>query len=184
MSYLPLIPGGNRNKPKFVATVELLTGALSSICQTLQDMPRMFDIDHAVGEQLDMVGEWVGFSRRVSVPLTGVFFSWNTPGLGWNEGSWKGPFEASDGTVLLDDATYRTFLKIRIWTNYWHGDQGSAVAWAQAVVSGYFGATVTLLDNQNMTANLYVSGSPSAVVSALINQGFFPPRPLGVVVLP
>ena len=183
MTYADLIPSANNQQPKFMATVNLLTGVLAETAATTLSLPQAFDVDTAVGEQLDMVGEWVGFPRRVFVPLIGVFFSWNTTGLGWNEGSWKGPFETGDGTVLLDDTTYRTFLRIQILANYWHGDQGSPIAWAQGPVLSYFGATVALLDNQDMTATLYVSGTPNAVVNALINQGFFPPRPLGVTVI-
>ncbi|MGC7970039.1 DUF2612 domain-containing protein, partial [Salmonella enterica] len=70
-------------------------------------LPFDFDLDQAIGVQLDAVGEWVGISRNITVPLAGVYFSFDIAGLGFDQGVWKGPFDPDTGLTTLDDDTYR-----------------------------------------------------------------------------
>ena len=54
--YDSLITSEHLNSPKFVATVEAITSPLVSVQETLETIIPEFDIDSAVGVQLDIVG--------------------------------------------------------------------------------------------------------------------------------
>lgn len=73
--YTDRISNYHAGKPKFFAHVDLSTRPLIDIAQTMAGMISAFDIDTAVGKQLDILGEWIGRKRRVSTPISGVYFS-------------------------------------------------------------------------------------------------------------
>lgn len=60
---------------------------LSDVSDAMSGLIPEFDIDTAAGVQLDVVGEWVGRSRRVATPVTGIYFSWDTERVGWDQGA-------------------------------------------------------------------------------------------------
>ena len=66
--------------------MNLSTRPLIDVSSTMSGLVTAFDIDTAVGVQLDVVGEWVGRSRRVATPVTGIYFSWDTERVGWDRG--------------------------------------------------------------------------------------------------
>ena len=66
---------------------------LCGVDELLQELRTAFDLDTAIGRQLDAVGVRVGRTRHLHTPLEGVYFSWNTEGVGWNEGIWKGRYD-------------------------------------------------------------------------------------------
>lgn len=179
MDYTALITSEHRQKPKFSAMVALLTGATQQITDAANQLVSDFDVDLAIGAQLDAVGRWVGVSRRQSIPIPGVFFTWDDPDLGWNFGSWKGPFESTQGVVELDDATYRAVIKAKIGANYWDGtvadlNEIGLTALASLDVQCF------AIDNFDMSVTIYILGAPSAVVLELIKRGIVPPKPAGV----
>lgn len=176
--YLSLIPSYNREQPKFSALVALLTGACADIQTTVLGMVEKFDVDTAVGDQLDIIGLWVGFGRKQKLPLPNVFFSWNTLGLGWNQANWRGPFEPDEGLVVLDDDTYRAFLKGRIGANYWNGTNEGLLSLASALSA--LGVQCYVRDNFDMTVDVYIVGDPSAAVLELIKRNITPPKAAGV----
>ena len=51
------------------------------------------------GDDLDRTAKWVGITRRVEFENLD-FFSWNVPGLGWNEVNWKQANVNSNTTTL------------------------------------------------------------------------------------
>lgn len=176
--YLSLIPSFNREQPKFSAFASLLTGACTDIQNSLLGLTPAFDVDVAVGDQLDIIGLWVGFSRVQFLPLPNTFFSWNTLGLGWNEANWRGPFEPDEGIVSLDDETYRGFLKARISGNYWAGTNEGLVALAGDLSA--LGVQCFVIDNFDMTVDIYIVGTPTAAVLELIERDITPPKAAGV----
>ena len=58
--YLRRLSAYYRSKPKFNATVAALCGASAGLQDLYGAMPAAFDLDLAVGVQLDAVGRWVG----------------------------------------------------------------------------------------------------------------------------
>ncbi len=178
--YTSLITSEHAGKPKFAAMVAALSGAFAGLTNLYNSVPAAFDLDLALGVQLDIIGKWVGLSRNVSTPLTGVYFSFDTAGLGFDQGSWQGPFDPTQGVTTLDDATYRTMLRAKIGANSWDSTLGSF----QRIMSGVFatyGATCFATDNQDMSMTINIVGpTPPAVVVALLKGGYLSLKPEGV----
>ncbi|HGT8889870.1 TPA: DUF2612 domain-containing protein, partial [Escherichia coli] len=73
--YTELITNYHATKPKFLAHVDLMTQPLIDVAAATRGLITAFDIDSAVGVQLDILGLWIGRSRVVSQPISGVYFS-------------------------------------------------------------------------------------------------------------
>ncbi|NSX05101.1 DUF2612 domain-containing protein [Cupriavidus gilardii] len=177
--YTGLITSEHNHRPKFMAVVTALAQPMVDLMNVLGSMPNKFDLDQAVGVQLDAIGLWVGISRHVSVPLTDVYFSFDIDGLGFDQGAWKGPFDPDNGLTDLDDDTYRLVIRAKIGANHWDGTMESTVAILNTIFNG--DTHVFIQDNQNMTMTIGVSGRPpSAVFLALLAGGYIPLKPEGV----
>ena len=164
--YTGLITSEHREKPKFDALVALVAGSFADVNNAAASLNEAFDLDRAVGVQLDAVGLWIGLSRKVLVPISGVYFSFDTDGLGWEQGNWKGPYDPDAGITSLDDETYRTMLRAKIAANHWDGTLGNYREIMQQAFGG-FGVTVVPVDNQDMTMDVYFFGGvmPAVVIS-------------------
>lgn len=176
--YLDLITSQYRKKPNFTAMVGADVALPIRIQDLLTSMIPIFDVETAVGDQLDIIGEWVGITRNVAIPIDNVFFSWDeTTILGWDSGSWRPALAPSSITVLPDD-NYRILIKAKIAANQWDGTTDGAYAiWDQVFTS----ITILIQDNQDMTYNLaIVGGMIDAVTLALITGGYIPLKPEGV----
>ena len=177
--YTGLITSEHNQRPKFMATVSALAQSMVDLQNVLGSLPGKFDLDAAEGDQLDSVGEWVGISRYVATPLTGVYFSFDTAGLGFDQGSWKGPCDPDSGITRLDDGTYRLVIRAKIGANHWDGTLGSSKAILDSIFSG--GTFVFIQDNQDMSMTIGIAGTiPSAVFLALLAHGIIRLKPEGV----
>jgi len=145
----------------------------------LPSIPAAFDLDSAIGVQLAAVGLWAGTKPQVKTPLN-VYFSFDTPGLGFDQGNWQGPFDPSTGLTTLDDDTFRTLIRAKIAANSWDGTvPGAAAAYANLFAGT--GSSIFIQDNQDMTMTVGVSGAiPSALLRALFSGGYLPLKPEGV----
>ena len=177
--YTDLITSEHNKRPKFMAVVETLAEPMVDLQNVLSAMPGKFDLDNAVGDQLGTIGLWVGISRDVPVPLTGVYFSLDIDGLGFDQGSWKGPFDPDAGLTRLDDDTYRLVIRAKIGANHWDGTLESSKAILDSIFGG--GTFVFIQDNQDMSMTIGIAGViPSAVFLAVLANGFIPLKPEGV----
>ncbi|MEF0411055.1 DUF2612 domain-containing protein, partial [Escherichia coli] len=95
--YTELITNYHATKPLFFDHIDLSTRPLIDVSSTMSGLVTAFDIDTAVGVQLDTLGLWIGRSRIVSQPISGVYFSWDTDGLGYDQGVWQGPYDPDSG---------------------------------------------------------------------------------------
>src|SRR6516164_6772126 len=100
--YTSLITSEHSSKPRFSAMVAAVAQCFADQINVMQSIPAAFDLDQAIGVQLDAVGLWAGITRQVATPLS-VYFSLDTTGLGFDQGNWQGPFDPSSGLVSLDD---------------------------------------------------------------------------------
>ncbi|WP_419342816.1 DUF2612 domain-containing protein [Achromobacter sp. PD1] len=177
--YLGLITALHRDKPKFSAMVGAVSQSFVDAQAVFAGFIPGYDLDLAVGVQLDAIGLWVGVSRHVRTPLEGVYFSLDVSGLGFDEGVWKGPFDPDSGVTTLDDDTYRLLIRAKIGANHWDGTlDGSA-----AILKLIFGDSthVFIQDNGDMSIDIGVAGvRPSAVFLALLVGGYIPIKPEGV----
>src|SRR5271170_4273864 len=121
----------------------------ADISNLLQFITSNFDLDFAVGVQLDTLGILIGVSRQV-------------------------PFQPSDSvSPILDDPTYRILLRATIANNQWDGKIGSLYPiWAQL----FPGGQITIVDNQDMTALIVMTGTFSSIIQDLITNGMIVPR--------
>lgn len=177
--YTSLITSEHVSKPRFAAMVAAVAQCFVDQINVMQSIPAAFDLDTAVGVQLDAVGLWAGITRQLKLPLN-VYFSLDTVNLGFDQGSWQGPFDPSAGLVSLDDATFRTLIRAKIAANSWDGTiPGAAAAYANLLNGS--GSYIFIQDNMDMTMTVGISGAiPSAVLRALISGGYLHLKPEGV----
>lgn len=159
--------------------VAAVSAAFVDQTNTVVLMKEVFDLDKAVGDQLDAVGVRVGIYRRVNTPLSGVYFSFDVDGLGFDQGVWKGPFDPDSGVTILDDETYRLLIRAKIGANQWDGTVENSRRILELIFNG--ASHVYVQDNQDMTMTIGVSGQPpSALFMALLTGGYIPVKPEGV----
>lgn len=182
--YTDRITNYHRGKTRFVQHVDLSTRALSDVSGTLLGLIAAFDIDSAVGVQLDTLGEWIGRSRHVRQPISGIYFSWDSDGLGYDQGVWQGPYDPDNGYTSLSDEIYRVILKAKIAINNWDGTNDALPAILDAALVGS-GLRMQIVDNQDMTIAVWVF--PETDISAVsleligaIRQGYLTVKAAGV----
>lgn len=130
--FLNLISSEHRNKPKFIATVTASVQPFVDCINQALEMPALFDVDTAVGDQLDIVGQYIGLTRNIIADAAQSYFSLDTPGAGFDQAVWQPPPPVVPQTAViqLDDNDYRTLLLARIQANYWDGTRdGAYAAW-------------------------------------------------------
>jgi len=152
--YMNLLTSEYRSSPKLIAFLTMLLKKFDDISQCQVAMDMAFDVDNAIGEQLDAVGAIVGANRTVG-------------------------FQPSGGvSPVLDDATYRIYIKARAAQNQWDGKIDSL----QAIWETLFPSrTIAIGDNQNMTASIFLTGTFTSIEQDLIVNGYIVPRPEGVL---
>lgn len=177
--YTSLITSEHVSKPRFSAMVAAVAQCFADQINVMQSIPAAFDLDTAVGVQLDAIGLWAGLTRQVKTPLN-VYFSLDAANLGFDQGNWQGPFDPATGLTSLDDATFRTLIRAKIAANSWDGTvPGAAAAYANLFTGS--GSNIFIQDNQDMTMTVGVSGAiPSALLRALISGGYLHLKPEGV----
>lgn len=131
--YLSKIPPEHAGDANLIAEATLLLQPLVDVQVVTNSIPSLFDLDVAAGVQLDATGAWAGISRNVPVAIPNPWFSFDTQGLGFDQGYWFGPFDGI-GLVALDDTTYRRLIRAKIAANNCNGLQASL----QAALTAYF----------------------------------------------
>lgn len=152
--YLNLLTSEYRNSPKLNALLYLLLKKLDDVTTCMVQLDTAFNVDTAVGVQLDGLGQVVQAARTVA-------------------------FQPSGGvSPVLDDETYRILIKAKIAANQWNGTIDSLYSvWQQL----FPGGQIVIADQQNMTANIILTGSFTSIVQDLITHGYIVPRPEGVL---
>ncbi len=140
--------------PKFNALLYVLLKKFDDVSQVLVQLDTALDLDSAEGAQLDMLGSVVGANRTVG-------------------------FQPSGGvSPVLDDATYRIYIKAKIAQNQWDGTTSSLYPiWRALFPNG----SIIIIDNQNMTADITLTGTFTSIIQDLIVNGYVIPRPEGVL---
>jgi hypothetical protein len=175
--YVALVASQHADKPKFMALLAMLAQPIADIIAVMESIPAAFDLDQAVGAQQDVVGQWVGGSRNITVPLPNVYFSLDGANLGLDQGTLQGPFDPTTGLLSLPDPQYRTLLRAQIASNHWDGTIPSAyTAWNTLFNGTGFG--ILIQDNNNMSFVYVLTGSvPDAVTLALFTGGYLTLKP-------
>lgn len=116
----------------------------------------VFDLDLAVGDQLDILGDIIGAERVVPFK----------------------PTNPNDSSTL-DDATYRILLKATLGANFWNGTNGELqTLWQQL----FPGGSISIYDHQDMSFTVAMAGTFTSIIQDMITHDMIVPRPEGVLV--
>lgn len=152
--YLNLFTSQYKLSPKLQKWARLAWQPIDDLTTCIQSMSLQFQIQNAIGVQLDTLGEQIGISRTVG-------------------------FQPSGGvSPILDDPTYRILLLARIAWNSWDGRLVSLPnIWKTMFPTG----RLIVNDNQNMTCTIILTGTFSSILQDLVTNGYIVPRPEGVL---
>jgi hypothetical protein len=132
-----------------------LTGVLNFIdpvTAILTNSTQYFDLDTAVGVQLDFVGKLTGVTRILS-------------------------FQPTEGSPVLSDKDFRFLIRAQIAKNHWNGTlEHLNVIWNTVGLD----LGLNIIDNQDMTMTVVVNGTMSTIQKELITHGLVVPKPQGV----
>lgn len=132
--YTTRITPWQSGRPRFVETVRATVEPIADAGSIAASLPAAFDLDTAIGAQLDAVGVRIGRDRNVRIPVPNAYFSLDVEGLGLDQGAWKEAFSDLTAIYQLDDETYRRLLRANILAKRWDG----TVPDAQAVFDTFF----------------------------------------------
>ena len=150
--YIELITSQYQNSPKYKKWVERLLTPYIDTQKLASTLYTYFDIDKAIGKQLDMLGEVVGVKRLL-------------------------PFQPSEGNPLLVDEDYRFLLKAQILRNVWNGtNQHIYEIWNEL----HSDIAIAIIDNQDMTVTALFIGDLNELQQEMIKYGMIVPKAQGV----
>lgn len=172
-----MVTSEHQDAPRFLASLAAAIQPFADQLVNLQALPTLFDLDTAVGVQLDAVGLWIGKTRQLAIPITNVFFTWDTVSLGWNQAVWQGPFDPTGSITVLGDPLFRLLLKAEVAANQWDGSIPQAYA---DLIKLFAPLTIKIKDNENMSMIFTLTGTTDAVTKALFTTGALTLRPAGV----
>jgi hypothetical protein len=180
--YLNLVTSEYQKQPNFNAMLSFMVAVQVQVQALLNSMITIFDLSTPpVGSQLDIIGEWVGVSRNVNIPISGVYFSWDGSNfaVGWDYGTWQPSNLPTSITTLPDDA-YLNLIQATIAANNWDGTTtGAYQIWAKVFPQ----FIILIQDNCNMTYDLaIIGGIVDSLTLALITGGYIQLRPEGVAI--
>lgn len=185
LDYTELITSEHKDRPKFSAMVDAVSGAWASLYDETLSIPAAFDLDTAVGAQLDVIGEWVGQTRIIPNVLVVLFFGFqdNPAALPYGEegnlsvgGRFLEEGEPESGTTVLADPEYRTILRAKIVRNNSFGSTADIVR----SLAFIFDAPAVISDPGIMAIGVAIGRPLTLVEQAIITGLDILPRPAGV----
>lgn len=193
-----------KEQPVFDRYVQLLTKAQIELEGTFKDLLQLRDIDTATGAQLDIIGRIVGQDRELIAADLYDFFGMqgaiNAFPMGdFNDPTLGGIFYSYGielgGNVELDDETYRSFIRAKIFKNITNStpeqfitaiklifglDKVSIIQDGDGVATVLLGGQLTNFQRVLLTYISYSQGYPSRLipktVGVRINFGEFLPN--------
>ena len=152
--YTGLITSQYRRATNFLAWLTASLQMLDDLDVLSTEMlTKSFDLDNAVGDQLDLLGDILGQQRHL-------------------------PFDPTDGSdPELPDELYRGILRFKIGVNSWDGQVGTIhYLWNQLFPE----VALDFDDNQDMSCTITFTGYLPRLVTDMINNDLLLPRPEGV----
>ncbi len=151
--YYNVITSQHRTKPKYMALLKAILKPLDDLSKCLGTYDYHFDVNFAVGKQLDIIGDIVGAHREVD-------------------------FILEDGTTTLNDEDYRFYVKSKILQNHWNGTREHLF---QIWDIMFPDTELNLIDNMDMSCDVKVKiDSLTKNQISMLYNGMLIPRPSGV----
>lgn len=153
--YLKLITSEYAKKPLFNEYVETFLKKISPTVDNLNEFDILFNLETAVGDQLDAIGSLLSVSRNL-------------------------PTDNENVPATLDDDLYRKVLKSAIYKYHWDGTRKGL----EEILNIIFpNVPVDFVDNQDMSYTVRVIDPTfSQTDLALLQLGYILPKPSGVKV--
>lgn len=152
-AYLKLITSEYSTKPLFNAYVAAFLNMLSPDVDMYNSFNGLFNIDAAVGDQLDKIGQLLNASRQL-------------------------PIVDADIPSVLNDEYYRTVLKSKIMASQWDGTREGLEEILNTLLPN---ANYDIIDSQDMNYQVaLLDKSLDATLQALLFQGYILPKPAGI----
>lgn len=157
--YAGLITSQYSGLPRYQAVVQVLTNPFVDLQQKLDALSRDLDLDYAIGDQLDIIGGWVGLTRKLPSAITGTYLEWDgLAAVGFDGGRWQGAYDPATGLVSMGDEEFRRLIKTKIRVNFWDGSMEQLISiWDEFLPSDRNGMIV---DNGDMTLSFGYEGGP------------------------
>lgn len=180
--YLELVTMFHRQRPKYMATLAATLQPIVDAYNFIESIPSYFDLDTAIGVQLDVVGQWINLARKIEVPLPDPWFTFGDYKRGWGVGIWFQPFDYDYLATFLDDETYRSILHARILANQW--DDG--VLGIRTILESFLthaDENIELIVDDKQTMEVVVAMTnyiPSSLFLEIFRGSYLPLSPSGV----
>lgn len=190
-SYSKLLIYQYQDKPKAKAHIQSLIENYEEVYNVLNQLLTIYDIDLAVGKQLDTLGKILGISRKVPFAIAKKYFGFDDnpnsfPMGDLNESVIAYPFkdlnepDYADGE--LSDNQYRLFLKAKAIKNNVKAfmiDKEENLS-LQNAIDFLFDNKAYVVDNKDMTLSVYIDNSYDFTLLQYIKQLDLIPRPQAV----
>lgn len=154
--YLDLVTSEHSTKPKYMAWLSVLLTPLIDAIKLNEDVKKAFDLNTAIGAQLNIIGKWLEQPRQVG-------------------------FQPTDGSSsILSDNYYRIVLKAKVVKNQWKGTISNFYSFWNVLFKGQ-PLQIYLVDNQNMEPVAIIwSSSVDQMMQDLIANNYIVPKPAGL----
>ncbi len=178
-------------KPLAYAEISAQAATWETVRDGVSAFSDEFDLDQAMGAQLDIIGKIVGIPRNIPFVIIKIAFGFaeNPDARGFDDkfetvadiAPFLDKFEPTRTPLELDDSDYRFFIRARIAANI-----GSAIMVSdtrvslQDVIFTQFDGEAYEIDRRDMSLALYVSPSFDSVRLRAIQQLDLLPKPQGV----
>ena len=150
--YLNIITSEHRQQPKYIAMLTAYLRKLQDAQLVIEAFDLHFDLNEAIGAQLDRLGDIVGRSRILA-------------------------FQPESRSALLDDDNYRLIIKAKILQNQW---DGTIEDMANLFKQVFPDMQLAIIDNQNMSMEIQVTGLRDDLQLQMLSNGYVIPKPEGV----
>lgn len=189
--YSNLITSEHNQKPNFMSLIGSVVGAAADAVVSTQAIQPAFNLETAIGAQLDVLGLWIGQSRKIDNILIVGFFGFSEVSTGLPDGlqetfgelgdasiggSWFSLGQADSGSTILADPAYLTILKAKIVKNQWDG----TISGMEQALFFIVGVECSINDAGNLTLQINVPLPITPLEEALLESLDLIPRPAGV----
>lgn len=122
-------------KPRLEALVRSLQVPINVLDAALYQVSRSHDLNTAIGAQLDGIGSILGQPRTINAAIYIAFFGYSSQPAttGYGKAPYRRFNEAYKTTAQLNDADYRTILRLKIVLNNAHGTHADILTAAQVM---------------------------------------------------
>jgi len=189
--YVDLLIKQYWQQTKAPAEIEAWATPWDGVYQFTRDFIDAFDVDLAVGDQLDTIGAIVGLSRvaPLVIPKIAFGFEGNPNARGFddkfgsvvNTAPFANRFEPAATSLQLSDAQYRFLIKAKIAVNtasaFIASDDGNSI---QDVISFLFDGRAYVTDNFDMSLTLSLPFDVDLTILNVILRLGLLPKPQGV----